>query len=224
RSISERALALERGFENLAGHIDILRKFNLPFIVAVNYFPSDTNTEIKMIEDYCREFGVECAIVEVFNQGGKGALDLASKVLTAAENSKLTDLLPLYPANLGIEEKIEVIAKGIYGAGSIYIESVARKKMKKFSELGFNSLPICIAKTPSSFSDNPKWFGAPKGWTLTITDMRLSAGARFIVVIAGNILLMPGLSKNPRAVKMDVDESGNIVMDSRQIFSYSKTR
>ena len=136
------------------------------------------------------------------NKEGKAHL------ISIAENSNSKDSLPLYPVNLGLDEKIEVIAKEIYGAGSIYIESTARKKLKKFSELGFSNLPIYIAKTPSSFSDNPKWLDAPKGWTLTVTNAFLSAGARFIVAMAGNILLMPGFSKNPRAVRMDVDEKG----------------
>lgn len=207
--------ALERGFDNLNKHIENLKRYRLPFIVAINRFPSDTNAEIKIVVDYCREIGVECAVVEVFDQGGKGALELASKVTTIIKRSAPLEVVSLYPPNLGLEEKIEIIAKEIYGAGSINIESIAHKKLSKFSEWGFSHLPICIAKTPSSFSDNPKLFGAPKGWTLTITDVRLFAGAKFIVAMAGNILLMPGLSKYPRAVRMDVDYSGHIVMNGQ---------
>lgn len=198
-------------FANLAKHIENLRKFNLPFVVAINRFPSDTEADLQFIQDYCQQVGVESAVVEVVSQGGQGALDLAAKVIAITENANTPNIQPLYSSNLSIEEKIEVVAKEIYGAGSIYLESTARKQLKKIAALGFSHLPVCIAKTPTSFSDNPKQLGAPKGWTLTITDAHLSAGARFIVIIAGNMLLMPGLSPHPRALKMDVDESGNII-------------
>jgi len=209
--VSKDAAALRRGLNNLAKHIQNLRKFNLPFVVAINRFPSDTQAEIEWIQDFCRECGVETAIVEVFDEGGSGARDLASKVIALAETARPEEVHPLYPLTFSVEEKIETIAKEIYGASSIYVESKARKKLQKFAELGFSHLPVCMAKTESSLSDNPKLLGVPKDWTLTITDAHLSAGAGFIVVVAGNTLLMPGLPKTSQAIKLDVDETGNIV-------------
>jgi formate--tetrahydrofolate ligase len=208
---SEGISALKRGFSNLVKHMENLRKFNLPFVVAINRFPSDTLEEIECIQNFCRESAVESAVVEVFDKGGLGARGLASKVMALAENADVETIHPLYPSTLGIEEKISAVAKEIYGADSIYLESNARKKLQRFTDLGFGHLPICIAKTQSSLSDNPKLLGAPKDWILTVTDAYLAAGAGFIVIIAGNMLLMPGLSKTPQAIKMDVDENGRII-------------
>ncbi|HWP47595.1 MAG TPA: formate--tetrahydrofolate ligase [Candidatus Limnocylindrales bacterium] len=209
--VSKDMATLKHGFSNLAKHMENLRKFNLPFVVAINRFPSDTQTEIQRVQDFCRERDVENSIVEVFDKGGSGAWDLASKVITLAEISSPEAVHPLYPLTLSIEEKIETIAKEIYGASSIHVESKALQKLQKFAELGFNHLPVCMAKTESSLSDNPKLPGAPKDWILTVTDAHLSAGAGFIVVVAGNMLLMPGLPKISQATKLDVDETGNII-------------
>jgi formate--tetrahydrofolate ligase len=210
-SAGERAIALKSGLSNLAKHIENLRKFNLPFVVAINLFKDDKTDEVEIIKKYCRELDIETAVVDVFDKGGKGALDLASKVMALAERADNKEICPLYPAEMRIEEKIETIAKEIYGAGSIYLELKARKKIERFVELGFGRLPVCMAKTQSSLSDNSKLLGAPRDWNLTVTDVQLSAGAGFIVVIAGNMLLMPGLSQTPQAVKMDVDLNGNII-------------
>jgi formate--tetrahydrofolate ligase len=206
-----KAAAIVRGFSNLAKHMENLSKFNLPFVIAINRFKDDTDDEIEMVKKFCSDYGIESSLVEVFDRGGAGALDLATKVIELSERTNKEDINPLYLPEIGLEKKIETIAEKIYGATSIYLELKARKKISKFSELGFGNLPICIAKTQSSLSDNPKLPGAPSGWNLTVTDAQLAAGAGFIVAIAGNMLLMPGLSKTPQAARLDVDPKGNIV-------------
>lgn len=198
------------GFDNLAKHVENLRKFNLPLVVAINRFPSDTQDELDVVRHFCREVDAECAITEVFEKGGAGALGLAAKAMAMADRSYNREIVPLYPATLSIEEKIEKVAKEIYGAHSVHVEAAARKRLRKIDELGFGRLPICVAKTQSSLTDNPKLFGAPRDWMLTVTDAHLAAGAGFVVVVAGNMLLMPGLSKNPQAMVLDVDERGQI--------------
>jgi len=199
------------GFDNLAKHVENLRKFNLPLAVAINRFPSDTQEELDAVRHVCRELDAECAVTEVFEKGGAGALDLAAKAMALADRSYNREIVPLYPATLSIEQKIERVAKEIYGARSVHLESAARKRLQRINDLGFGRLPICIAKTQSSLSDNPKLLGAPQDWMLTVTDAHLAAGAGFIVVVAGNMLLMPGLSKNPQAMVLDVDEGGQII-------------
>jgi len=203
--------ALRAGFTNLARHIDNLRKFRIPIVAAVNRFASDPQSHIDLIQDYCRVVGCESAVADAFEKGGEGALDLAEKVVSAAEAADPLEVRSLYPQEMSIEKKMETVAREIYGAAGVYFETPARKAITKFTELGFGHLPVCIAKTQSSFSDNPKLIGAPQGWTLTVTNAHLSAGAGFIVVIAGNMLLMPGLGKVPQAVKMDVDNCGEIL-------------
>ncbi|MFN8007797.1 MAG: formate--tetrahydrofolate ligase [Terriglobia bacterium] len=203
--------ALKKGLCNLGRHIENLSKFNLPQVVAINRFASDTPEEIKIVQDYCRSIGVESAPSEVFEKGGEGGIELAQKVITAAESSKLGPVRSLYPPDLAIEEKIAVIAREIYGAKSITMEGNVRKRIQRLQDLGFGHLPVCVAKTQYSLSDNPKLLGVPKDWTLTVSDVRLSAGAGFVVVVAGNMLLMPGLPKVPQAMKLDVDGEGNII-------------
>ena len=199
------------GFNNLAKHVENLRKFNVPLVVAINRFPSDTQEELDAVQRFCREVDAECAITDVFEKGGAGALELAAKAIALADRSYNREIVPLYPATLSIEQKIERVAKEIYGAHSVHLESAARKRLQRIDDLGFGRLPICIAKTQSSLSDNPKLLGAPRDWMLTITDAHLAAGAGFIVVVAGNMLLMPGLSKTPQAMVLDVDEGGQII-------------
>jgi formate--tetrahydrofolate ligase len=198
------------GFDNLAKHIENLRKFNLPLVVAINRFPSDTQEELDAVRHFCREVDAECAITDVFEKGGAGALGLAAKAMALADRSYNREIVPLYSAALSIEEKIEKVAKEIYGARSVHLEAAARKRLQKIEELGFGRLPICIAKTQASLTDNPKLHGAPKDWMLTVTDAHLAAGAGFVVVVAGNMLLMPGLSKSPQAMVLDVDERGHV--------------
>ena len=207
--------ALHRGLENLGKHIENLHKFGVPFVVAVNHFSADTPREINCIHDFCQAAGAQSASVEVFTQGGEGARELAEKVAALATSveseAAQKSLHPLYEASLSVEAKIEKVARDIYGADGIYIESAARKKLQKFASLGYGHLPVCIAKTQNSLSDNPKLMGAPRGWTLTVTDAKLSAGAGFIVVIAGNMLLMPGLPEKAQAMNLDVDADGKII-------------
>lgn len=201
---------LKSGLSNLAKHVENLRKFRLPTVVAINRFAGDSEEEIQYIKSFCASLDVQAATVDAFEKGGTGGLELAGKVIEAAGMANLEEIRPLYPAESHIEQKIDFIAREIYGAGSVYLESTARKKIEKFSTLGFSSLPVCMAKTQSSLSDNPKMRGAPKGWTLTVTDARLASGAGFVVVVAGNMMLMPGLSKAPHAVRMSVDSAGRI--------------
>jgi len=203
--------ALRAGFCNLEKHMENLRKFRLPFVVAVNRFPGDTEEQLAMVRSFCKDEGVESAVVEAYSRGGEGARELAELAMAAADTSDPSQVCSLYPPSYSIERKVETLAREIYGAGGVYFESQARKKIRKFTELGFGHLPVCMAKTQSSFSDNPKLVGRPTGWTLTVTDAHLAAGAGFIVVIAGNMLLMPGLSASPQAFKMDVDEQGRII-------------
>ena len=204
------AEALKAGLANLAKHVENLKKFGLPVVVAINRFPDDSEEEIRCVRDFSAGLGAPCATAEVFDKGSAGGLELAAKVIEAAEQAGAEEIKPLYPAGLGIKEKIELVAREIYGAASVYFESGARRKLEKFSALGFSSLPVCMAKTQSSLSDDPKRLGAPKNWTLTVTDAHLASGAGFIVVVAGNMMLMPGLSKTPQAARMGVDGNGKI--------------
>jgi formate--tetrahydrofolate ligase len=203
--------ALRAGFANLQRHIENMRKFGVPLVVAINRFDGDSNEHLRLIGDFCRVIGVESAVVDAYGAGGEGALELAGAVVDAAEKADPGAVRPLYSSDLPIEKKVETVAREIYGASGVYFETKARRAIQKFTNLGFGHLPVCIAKTQSSFSDNPKLLGAPSGWTLTVTDAHLAAGAGFIVVIAGNMLLMPGLGKSPQSSRMDVDEKGEII-------------
>ncbi len=205
------AAALRAGFANLARHIENLRKFHIPIVVAVNRFAGDPQSHLDLIQDFCRIMGCDSAIADAFERGGEGTMELAEKVVSAADEADPRQVHPLYSPEMSLEKKVETVAREIYGAAGVYFETAARKAIQKFTDLGFGHLPVCMAKTQSSFTDNPKLVGAPQGWTLTITGAHLSAGAGFIVVIAGNMLLMPGLGKVPQAVKMDVDDAGEIV-------------
>ena len=202
---------LRPGLENLAKHIENLRKYHLPTIVALNRFPDDRDEDIGAVKRSCAGFGVEFAPSEVYEKGGDGGLELAEKVIGATDSAKPDAVKPLYPADLGIAQKISVVATEIYGAVAVEFRAEAKDKIEKFTALGFAGLPVCVAKTQNSLSDDPKKLGAPKGWTLTITDAHLASGAGFIVAVAGNMLLMPGLPKIPQAIKMNVNEDGSIV-------------
>jgi formate--tetrahydrofolate ligase len=196
--------------ENLAKHIVNLRKFHLPTIVALNRFPDDTDEDLRLIKDFCAQVGVECAVVDVFDKGGDGALELGEKVMDAADRADLDCIRPLYSVKLALEDKISLVAKEIYGARSVDFAPSARTKLEQYSTLGFAELPVCMAKTQYSLSDDPKKLGAPKDWTLTVTDAHLASGAGFIIVVAGNMMLMPGLPKSPQALRMNVNEDGSI--------------
>jgi formate--tetrahydrofolate ligase len=210
QTVEDGRTAFTAGLENLARHAANLRKFQLPTIVAINRFPDDSDADIQAIRNYCGEIGVQSALAEVFDKGGAGALELAEMAANAADGANLEAIRPLYSPELSLEEKIAAVAREIYGAGSVDFRPEAKAKLEKFSALGFAGLPVCIAKTQYSFSDDPKKLGAPTGWTLTVTDAHLSSGAGFIVVIAGNMMLMPGLPKSPQATKMQVSDDGTI--------------
>jgi len=201
---------LKSGLANLRRHIGNLRKFGIPVVVAVNRFPSDSEEDIRLIRRFAAGEGLESAVVDAYARGGEGSLELAELAAGMADGNSAPDVRSLYAAELALEQKVETVAREVYGAGGVYFETEAKKKLRKFGELGFGYLPVCIAKTQSSFSDNAKLAGAPSGWTLTVTNAHLAAGAGFVAVIAGNMLLMPGLGKEPQAVRMEVDERGNI--------------
>jgi formate--tetrahydrofolate ligase len=202
---------LAKGSANLRKHLENLRKFRVPVVVAINRFPSDSEESLHWLRDFCRDHGAASAVADVFLRGGEGGIELAEVTAAAADANGEPEATPLYDSGLPLEEKVERIAREIYGAGSVYFEGEARRKLKRFRELGFSHLPVCMAKTQSSLTDNPRTLGAPEGFPFTVTNAFLSAGAGFVVVIAGNMLLMPGLGKSPAALRMDVDAHGNII-------------
>jgi formate--tetrahydrofolate ligase len=202
---------LERGLLNLGRHIDNLRGFGLPTIVAINRFPRDTEAELKQLEVYCAEHGTQTALSEGFAKGAPGSKELAEKVVELIEQNPLPVVRAAYNLDEPLVEKINKVARRIYGASEVSFSDQATAKLRQFSEWGYAKLPVCIAKTQYSFTDDPKVLGAPSGWTLRVTDASLSAGAGFVVVIAGNTMLMPGLPKVSRAASIDVDDAGEII-------------
>lgn len=200
--------ALEKGIVNLGAHIDNMRKYGVPVVVAINKFLTDDEEELAFVESYCRSRGADFALSEVFGKGGEGGMDLARKVVDACE--KESDFHPLYSLEGTIEEKIGTIAKEIYGADGVVFEKKAKKALSDIRALGGDSMPVCIAKTQYSLSDNANLLGRPSGFTITIRDLRLSNGAGFVVAYAGDIMTMPGLPKAPAAQKIDCDADGVI--------------
>lgn len=206
---AENVEALKKGIVNLQTHIENMQKYGVPAVVAINRFGTDTDAEIAVIEQFCQDMGVEVSLTEVFAKGGAGGVDLAQKVCkTIAE--KPSAYRPLYDAACSIPEKLETIAKEIYRADGITLSPAAKKSIADIQALGQDNLPVCIAKTQYSLSDNPALLGKPEGFTLTVRDVRLSAGAGFIVALTGDIMTMPGLPKAPAACKIDVDAHGRI--------------
>ncbi len=201
--------ALKKGIVNLGVHIDNMRKFNIPVVVAINQFGTDTDEELKFIENYCKDKGADFALANVFADGGDGGVTLARKVVEACE--KPSDFTPIYSLDISIKEKIETVAKKIYGADGVNYTVAAEKAINEISRLGADNLPVCIAKTQYSLSDNPSLLGAPKNFNITVKDVSLSNGAGFVVVYTGNIMTMPGLPKEPAAYRIDVDKDGKIV-------------
>jgi formate--tetrahydrofolate ligase len=201
---------LEAGFENLKKHIAIVRGFNLPAIVAINRFPNDTDEELKSLEKYCEAQGAAFALSEAFTKGGAGAAALAEKVVSVIAANPNVSPTSTYASSASPLEKITAVAQKVYGAASVELAPKAEEKLARFTKWGYGSLPVCIAKTQYSLTDDPKQMGAPSGWTLHITDVVLSAGAGFLVVISGSMMLMPGLPKSSRAMDIDVDASGEI--------------
>ncbi|MCI6992788.1 MAG: formate--tetrahydrofolate ligase [Clostridiales bacterium] len=203
--------ALEAGIPNLMRHVEnITNVYNLPVVVAINRFPQDTEAELQLIENKCREMGVNVRLSEVWAKGGEGGTVLAEEVVRLCENNEKCEMTFAYELCETIEEKIRNIARRIYRAENVEFTPEAAEKMQKLQELGFGELPVCIAKTQYSFSDNEKLLGAPEGFTLTVRDMKVSAGAGFVVALTGKIMTMPGLPKVPAAEKIDVDENGRI--------------
>ena len=206
---SENLEALEKGLPNLLQHVENITKvYGLPAVVAINRFPTDTEAELALVEAKCKELGVNVALSEVWGKGGEGGIALAEEVVRLCEEPNNFD--QLYGLDLSIEEKIRAIAQKIYRAKDIAILPAAMKQLKQLEELGFGNLPICMAKTQYSFSDDPKLLGAPRDFVLTIRNLKVSAGAGFIVALTGDIMTMPGLPKVPAAEKIDVDITGKI--------------
>jgi formate--tetrahydrofolate ligase len=201
---------LQAGFENLKKHIAIVRGFNLPAIVAINRFPNDTDEELKFLEKYCEAQGAAFALSEAFTKGGAGAAALAEKVVSVIAANPTISPTSTYASSASPLEKITAVAQKVYGAASVELTPKAEEKLARFTEWGYGNLPVCIAKTQYSLTDDPRQMGAPTGWTLHISDVVLSAGAGFLVVISGSMMLMPGLPKSSRAMDIDVDASGEI--------------
>jgi formate--tetrahydrofolate ligase len=202
---------VEAGFPNLARHLANLKRWGVPAVVALNRFPADGDADLDAVRAFCASKGVEAAPAEGYTRGGEGMTELADKVVVAANSSDPAAIRPLYDSDQPLEAKITAIATNVYGADRVSIKPAARTRLQQFSALGYGTLPVCIAKTQYSFSDDPKLMGAPSGWTLNITDATLSAGAGFVVAIAGSMLLMPGLGKTSQAQKLDVDDSGAVI-------------
>lgn len=205
----ENLAALEAGLPNLLQHVsNITTVFKLPCVVAINAFPTDTAAELKLVEDKCRELGVNVALSEVWAKGGEGGMALAEEVVRLCEQPN--EFSCSYDLDLPIREKLEAIAKRIYHAEGVELTSGAKKQADRLTALGFGKLPICMAKTQYSFTDNASVLGAPKGFSVTVRNLKVSAGAGFIVALTGDIMTMPGLPKVPAAEKIDVDETGKI--------------
>ena len=201
--------ALKSGIVNLEKHIENIKKFGLPVIVAINHFESDTDEEIEFVKNFCKSMNVDVAFSDVFSKGGEGGKELAEKLVELLDTT-VSNFKPLYNLNLPIKEKIEIIAKEIYGAKSVIYSSQADKTIKKIESMGLDKLPICMAKTQYSLSDNPSLLGRPEGFDINVKELKISAGAGFIVALTGDIMTMPGLPKVPAAEKIDIDSSGVI--------------
>lgn len=201
--------ALKKGSVNLGAHIENLKKFGVPVVVAINHFYADTDAEIEYILNYCREKGATAAVTKCFAEGGEGSKELAQLVVEACE--KESNFKQLYSLDMPVYDKIETIAREIYGADGVEYSNEAKKSLDAFIELGADKMPVCIAKTQYSLSDNPKLLGRPSGFKINITSVDLSNGAGFVVCRTGNVMTMPGLSKSPAAYNIDIDENGNTV-------------
>ncbi len=207
---AENLEALRAGSENLLRHLDNIKKYGVPAVVAINQFPTDTEAEITLLEELCQEKGVKVVLSQVFAKGSEGGLELAKEVINICETIT-SEFKPLYDVNLSIENKIDVIAREIYGADGVDFTSDAKKQIRELEKLELDKLPICMAKTQYSFSDDPKLLGAPKGFRITVREVKVSAGAGFIVALTGSIMTMPGLPKVPAANGMDILSDGTII-------------
>lgn len=201
--------AMKRGIVNLEKHLENLNKFGVPVVVAINLFATDTEAEVNFIKEKCKSLGVEYGVADVWAHGGEGAKDLAEKIVEVTQ-SRPADFTPLYDLELPLKDKIEKIATEIYGADFVEFSRNADKAMARIENLGLGKIPVCIAKTQYSFSDDPKKLGRPTGFSISVNDVRVSAGAGFVVVLAGNVMTMPGLPKVPSANNMSIDKDGLI--------------
>lgn len=205
---NENVKAMLAGCANLAKHIETIQAFGLPYIVAINEFADDTADEIAALQNWCEEHHHPLSLSQVWAKGGAGAVDLAQKVVQLCD--KPNSFRPIYDVNEAIETKIETIARVCYGAKAVEFSEQAQAQIAAYNQLGWNHLPICMAKTPTSLSDQDQWYGAPKDFTITVRELRPSLGAGFIVALTGNVLTMPGLPKQPAALNMDIDAKGQI--------------
>lgn len=208
----ENVEALKKGIVNLQTHIENMHKYGLPVVVAINRFHTDTDAEIEVIKSFCKDMGVEVSLAEIFAKGGEGGTDLAEKVCETIERCDgcQTNFKPIYDEKLPIKEKLEIIAKEIYRADGVVFTAQAEKSLKEINSLGFSDIPVCVAKTQYSLSDDPTKLGKPENFNITVRDLRLSAGAGFVVALTGDIMTMPGLPKVPAAEKIDCDNDGFI--------------
>lgn len=203
--------ALKDGIVNLGKHIENMQKYGLPVVVAINRFMTDTDEELKIIEQYCCDMGVDFSMCEVFAKGGDGGVELAEKVVEVSERGGEMNFAPIYDEKASIDEKINTIAKEIYGADGVVYTPKAKKAIARLEKQGFDKLPICMAKTQYSLSDDPSLLGRPSGFEITVREVRVSAGAEFVVALTGDVMTMPGLPKVPAANNMDIDKDGKIV-------------
>ena len=197
------------GCENLAKHIDTIQQFGVPYIVAINEFATDTPAEVQALQDWCSQNNHPMSLSQVWAKGGQGAVDLAKKVIDLCEEEN--NYAPLYDVNDSIEAKVEAIAKKVYGADGVEFTDEAKEQIEIYNRLGWNKLPMCMAKTQMSLTDDGSIMGRPKGFKITVRELRPSLGAGFIVALTGKVLTMPGLPVHPSALDMDIDQDGKIV-------------
>ena len=202
--------ALKSGIANLGKHVDNMKKYGVPVIVAINAFDTDTEAEKQFIMDYCDSIGVKACFSDVFAKGGEGGIELAKTICDTVDNTE-SDFAPIYDEKLSIKEKIDIVAKKIYGASSVNYTAKASKKIAKLEQLGLDKVPVCMAKTQYSLSDDPNLLGAPEGFEITVRDVNISNGAGFVVALTGDIMTMPGLPKVPAANNIDISDDGEIV-------------
>ncbi len=208
---AENVEALKKGIVNLKAHVENMHKFGVPVVVAINRFYTDTDAELAVIDSCCRELGVDYALSEVFGKGGEGGVELAQKVVEVIDRCEgCYQFKPVYELDAPLEEKIETICKTIYGADGVVFSAAASKAIRDITALGYGGLPVCMAKTQYSLSDDPNKLGRPTGFEIHVSEVRLSAGAGFVVALTGSIMTMPGLPKRPSAELIDVDADGNI--------------
>ncbi|MBQ8932398.1 MAG: formate--tetrahydrofolate ligase, partial [Ruminiclostridium sp.] len=206
---TENTEALKKGIVNLGAHIENMRKYGVPVVVAINHFYTDTEAEIAIVREYCEKHGAKVAFSDVFLNGGEGGIELAKAVIETIEEQE-SNFAPIYDSELPIKEKLRIIAKEIYGASGVIFTAAAEKAIKEIEDIGFANVPVCVAKTQYSLSDDPAKLGRPEGFEITVRDVKLSAGAGFVVALTGDIMTMPGLPKVPAANNIDVLANGEI--------------